>query len=198
MGNVGAPAVLTLPWDCHLCRLLTAIYHFCVTQPSPELQLFLPSCAGAARAEPFLSLSLDAVAAMLSSHSVCELKSQQWAALALQDTQCCCLDVLSPWPQDFSCAEGLVRPHMGSWSSCVGSAPQNYTVGASSKAQMAHSLKHCWGRGKLNPIHNVKGGSGTSGAALEVLAQANLLALAAHEEKTLNKQNTESCHWNGN
>lgn len=50
--------------------------------------------------------------------------------------------------------------------------------------------------GEFNPIHNVKGGSGTPGAALEMLAQANLLALAAHEEKIPDKQNTQSHNWN--
>lgn len=44
---------------------------------------------------------------------------------------------------------------------------------------------------EFNATHNVKGGRGTSGAAPEMLAQANLLALAAHEEKILDKQNTE-------
>lgn len=50
--------------------------------------------------------------------------------------------------------------------------------------------------GEFNATHSVKGGSGTSGAALEMLAQANLLALAAHEEKILDKQNTEPRNWN--
>lgn len=43
--------------------------------------------------------------------------------------------------------------------------------------------------GEFNPIHNVKGGSGTSEAALEMLAQANLSVLAAHEEKINRTQN---------
>lgn len=49
--------------------------------------------------------------------------------------------------------------------------------------------------GEFNLIHNIKGGSGTSGAALEMLAGAKLLTLAAHKEKIPNKQTTESCNW---
>lgn len=44
---------------------------------------------------------------------------------------------------------------------------------------------------ELDLIHNAKAGSGTSGNAAAMQAQANLLALTAHEEKILDKQNTE-------
>lgn len=53
---MGASAVLIQPWISHPCRLLTAIYHFLITQPSPELQLhpsFTPAVLGA---EPFWPL----------------------------------------------------------------------------------------------------------------------------------------------
>lgn len=49
---------------------------------------------------------------------------------------------------------------------------------------------------ELNLTHNAKGGSGTSGIAVAMKAQAKLLALTANEEKILDKQNTEFLGWN--
>lgn len=78
---------------------------------APAAPQFLPSCAGAAGAKPFLplSLSLGAVVAMLSSHTVCELKRQQWAAFSTAGHKLLlsgCVHVLIPLPQDLLLCRG--------------------------------------------------------------------------------------------
>lgn len=121
---------------------------------------------------------------MLSSHTACELKRQEWAAFSAAGHKMLlsgCVHVLNPLPP----GEALhvwIQPYSKLHCGCH----QQSTDGSKPQALLC-----VW---EFNPIHNVKGGTGTSGAALEMLAQANLLVLAAQEEKIPDKQNAESCN----
>lgn len=71
VGSVGRHWEAQQSWISHLCRLLTAIYHSHISQPSHELQLhpsFSPAVLVLPGADPFLALSLCCGSKAFFSH----------------------------------------------------------------------------------------------------------------------------------